>query len=309
MTHDFRWPLLALAVSLLATFGMTTNTFASPCSDASAARQVARTIGAIRQAEQRRRCQSGGGFFGGFFDGCQSLAYQRQQLSSDLVYLKRSARACERKNADDRPSARRRNRSEPRKEASRRDDNSSERSTKAVVRGGATRMYCVRQTDGYFFPAPNSQFAGTDTYDETLARCQFICDDQKMEVYFLPNASDETDDLMSIKGQSAYNALATAFRYQKARDFRSCDMQRYYRRMQAIEKTKTPPTREAKAKAGDDKYAYTPSVIVTPRAKPERLADGSFPVTKLDTFGERRVRIIGAPFLPETPEIAESIHR
>ena len=168
-------------------------------------------------------------------------------------------------------------------------------------------MYCVRKTDGYFFPAPNSQFAGTDTYDETLARCQFICDDAKMDVYFLPSASAETDDLVSISDQSAYNALSSAFRYQKAKDFKSCDMQRYYRRMQAIEAAKAKPIREAKAEGRKTGSTQIPSVIVTPRTKPERLADGSFPVTNLDGTGERHMRIIGAPFLPAMQELAESI--
>ena len=308
MTDGFRLALIAFVLSLSASICPATAAFASPCSDASAARQVARTISAIRQAEGRRQCHVGVGFLSGFFDGCRSLAYQRQQLTRDLAYLRQSGKACER-NDEGRSTARRRNRSETREEADRRSDSSSERVTRATSSDGATRMYCVRKTDGYFFPAPNSQFAGTDTYDETLARCQFICDDQKMDVYFLPNAADETDDLVSISDRSAYDALPNAFRYQKAHNFKSCDMQRYYRRMQAIEKARAKPIREAKAGDHNNGSAYIPPVIVTPRAKPERLADGSFPVTTLDAPGARHVRIIGAPFLPEMRVLVGPIRR
>ena len=312
MTFDFRSPILAFFLGLFAVTSVATTAIASPCSDASAARQVARTISAIRQAERRRQCRNGGGFFGGFFDGCSNLAYQRRQLSSDLSYLQRSGRACGRQTDEGRATARRRDRAEPRRDR----DTSSRTVTgsPAILKGAAARMYCVRRTDGYFFPAPNSQFAGPETYDETLARCQFICDDQKMEVYFLPNASDETDDLVAISDQTAYSALATAFSYQKAKDFKSCDMQRYYRRMQAIEKARAKPAREPNNGTGKRKDAQTPSVIVVPRAKPERLADGTFADVRPDAglsraSGERRVRIIGAPFMPQMQEMAETIRR
>ena len=308
MIDDVGLPLFAIVLGLLASLALATTADASPCSDASAARQITRSIGAIRRAEWRRRCR-GGGYFSGYFDGCRNLAYQREQLARDLAYLKLSATSCGR-NDDGRTGARRRNRPEHREEAGRGDRGSSRNGAGAspASSGGVTRMYCVREADGYFFPAPNSQFAGPDSYDETRARCRFICDDARMDVYFLPNASDETDGLVAIRDQSAYSALPTAYRYQKAKDFKSCDMQRYYRRMQAIERAGAEPAREAVAP--ESRHPDVSAVIVIPKPRPERLADGSFPATGADVSADhRRVRIVGTPLLPAMRELAESMRR
>jgi hypothetical protein len=96
--------------------------------------------------------------------------------------------------------------------------------------GGHLMLFCVRMSDGYFFPTPNSQFAGYGDYDSTLDRCRFICQDPAMDVFVLDDAGQETDALRPMRGGQLYRELPVAFAYREKPDFRACNFQRYFQR-------------------------------------------------------------------------------
>ena len=78
-----------------------------------------------------------------------------------------------------------------------------------------TRLFCVRLSDGYYFPAPNSQFVGEKDAETTLDRCRYICDTNGIEVYALQDMNLETEEMVSVEGSKSYTELPSAFRYRR----------------------------------------------------------------------------------------------
>lgn len=157
---------------------------------------------------------------------------------------------------------------------------------------GQAMLYCVRLVDGYYFPAPNAQFVNAGYYDNTLDRCRFICNDKAMDVYELDDIGRETEEMASVKTRQSYRDLPAAFAYRDKADFQGCDLPRYYRRANEMRaRTVTPKNMDA-------------AVIPLPQAKPEMVLDGTVtafvPETpKATPAASRKVRVVGAPFLPE----------
>ncbi|MER9181730.1 DUF2865 domain-containing protein [Mesorhizobium sp. M0767] len=60
-------------------------------------------------------------------------------------------------------------------------------------------LFCVRLSDGYFFPAPKSQFAKSDDLKETVDQCRYICDDAGVDLYTLSDATRETEEMVGLE--------------------------------------------------------------------------------------------------------------
>jgi len=148
---------------------------------------------------------------------------------------------------------------------------------------GNLMLFCVRLSDGYLFPAPNAQFVGYGAYDNTLDRCRYICRDQAMEVYVLDDVSLETGALRRLRGGGLYSELPVAYAYREAARFRACDFQRYVRR------------------SGELQLAHDPAerAVPLPTARPETLGAERQRIALSER--PRQVRVIGLPFLPDTP--------
>ncbi len=93
--------------------------------------------------------------------------------------------------------------------------------------GRNTLLYCVRLADGYYFPAPNSQFVGMDFADSALERCRFICDTQDVALFKREDISSESEEMVSIDGERSYGDLPSAFRYREQADFKACNFRKY----------------------------------------------------------------------------------
>ena len=129
-----------------------------------------------------------------------------------------------------------------------------------------TRLFCVRLSDGYFFPAPNSQFVGENHVENTLDRCRYICDTKEIEVYELRDMSLETEDMVSVEGNKSYRELPSAFRYREDQNFEGCDFRRYHRR-----------ANEARARSITP-YNMMDAIIPVPTPRPEpRALAGDLP--------------------------------
>ncbi|PLP60225.1 hypothetical protein CYK37_07910 [Mesorhizobium loti] len=294
--------LSALLIGIFA-FGaaVTSSAFADECS--SLARQIRsggsggvspqqaqlrRQLVAIQALERRRQCS--GRSSGGFFDPCGDLARMRADVLKQMaassggrdpsvLQARYLALGCA---------------PERRERQAARDATPGPMSI-----GSASMLYCVRPSDGYFFPAPKSQFArGTDLKD-TADQCRFICDDPGMEVFALTDPSLETDEMISVAERKPYKELPTAFRYRDAEAFKSCDLRRYYSRVNEMRaRTVTPGNMEN-------------AVIPLPTGRPAQdltglsaagPIDGNTPTPLAlmeEPASDRAVRVVGPAFLPD----------
>jgi hypothetical protein len=167
-----------------------------------------RQVAAIRKLERKYNCQGRSGY--GFFGVCRSLAHR-------LAKIQRQA-------------------SSVRKQGARRDEcvrtlkrGPADNSPKATTLANAA-LYCVRLSDGYFFPAPKSQFISRADIPAASDQCRFICNDAAMALY-TRGIGSESEDMRALDSRARYADLPAAFRYQDDPAFKPCDHQRYYRRV------------------------------------------------------------------------------
>ena len=122
--------------------------------------QLRRQLVAIQALERRRQCSSKS--TGGFFNPCADLARMREDVLRQMVASggRRSVSVLQARYAALGCAPERRERV---REAS-----------GPMSIGGASMLYCVRPSDGYFFPAPKSQFAKDVELQETVDQCRYI---------------------------------------------------------------------------------------------------------------------------------------
>lgn len=291
------WAILVLAFT-----AMTASTaFAEECS--SLARQIRsggsggaspqqaqlrRQLVAIQALERRRQCS--GKSTGGFFNPCADLARMRDDVMRQMsassggrdvssLRVRYAALGC----APER-------RGQPKPQAVR------EASSGSMAIGGTSMLYCVRPSDGYFFPAPKSQFARDSDLKETIDQCRFICDDPSMEVYALTDPSRETEEMISVAERKPYKDLPAAFRYRDAATFKSCDLRNYYSRVNEMRARTVTPGNMANAiiPLPTEKPRQDPIVSTTVAASPAPMALAEEPAAN------KAVRIVGPVFLPDS---------
>ncbi|MEO4001348.1 DUF2865 domain-containing protein [Mesorhizobium sp. CAU 1732] len=150
--------------------------------------------------------------------------------------------------------------------------------------------YCVRPSDGYLFPAPQSQFNKSDYAEEALDQCRFICQDKTMALYRLDNAEQETEEMVSVETKKPYSELPTAFRYQTDEDFKSCNWSRYFAHVDEMRaRTVTPRNLE---------NAMIPTPTFRPAVDRQQVSSVK-DADKPDRSAERKVRLVGPTYLPE----------
>ena len=236
--------------------------------------QLRRQLVAIQALERRRQCS--GKSSGGFFDPCGDLARMRADVLRQMAAASggRDASVLQARYIALGCAPERRERQAARDTAS-----------GPMAIGSAAMLYCVRPSDGYFFPAPKSQFARDTDLKDTTDQCRFICDDPGMEVFALTDPSLETDEMISVAERKPYKDLPTAFRYRDADAFKSCDLRRYYSRVNEMRARTVVWSRLYFASAS---WAHpTNGVIPAPLA----LVEEPVPA--------RAVRVIGPSFLPD----------
>lgn len=278
----------ALLVSLVVLLAMAPRAMANVC-DALRAQlggptrsspevaQLNKQLAAIRAFQRQRACSARNS--GGLFNACGDLARRQAEVQRKIASAARSGGG---RGAAIRARMASLGCTTNSGRQQRRDEG------QAWARGNAM-LFCVRLTDGYLFPAPNSQFVGAEDYELTLSRCQYICDEQQMDVYLLGDSTLETEEMLSIKSRQAYKELSSAFAYREAANFRACDWQRYNRRVnEARARTITPKTVDADA-----------VVLPVPQSRPD--VDGLTAYsdqTAAIATPDRKVRVVGAPYLP-----------
>lgn len=250
----------------------------------SRATQIRRQIAAIQATERQRSCTAGKVAAGGLFNTCRGLARQRDKAQRALA------------NAKSNGSSHLRARYQALGCGSGSRTASNERSKKPdIAKQGASRYagntlyYCVRPADGYFFPAPNSQFGKRDYSELALEQCRFICEDPTMAVYILRDAESEAKDMVSVETNTLYGELPTAFRYQTEK-FKTCNWPRYFAQINALRvRTVTPRNM---------KNAIIPLPTFRPREEEDPLL-ASTQSPQIQEESPRAVRMVGPRFLPD----------
>jgi hypothetical protein len=177
----------------------------------SAQSSMERQVASIRKLEQQRQCSTRSK--SGFFNACRDLANRRQALLLQ-VNRARGSNMLDCIPMNDRASA------------AHRPPPSSK------IAGSA--LFCVRLKDGYFFPAPRSQFMDRKELPSAVDQCRFICNDPAVDLYQLSSFELETEDMVSVDRRRPYRELPNAFKYRSEADFVLCDHQRYYRRVEEL---------------------------------------------------------------------------
>ncbi|WP_435053432.1 DUF2865 domain-containing protein [Mesorhizobium caraganae] len=134
--------------------------------------QLRRQLAAIQGLERQRRCTAQSAT-GGFFNACADLAKCRTQVQRQIAGAAISGRDTSGLQArlvalGCAPAARQQ----------------KQRPAGAMI-GSNSMLFCVRLSDGYFFPAPKSQFVQGDDVKEMVDQCRYICDDAGVHLYTL----------------------------------------------------------------------------------------------------------------------------
>ncbi|MCG7509322.1 DUF2865 domain-containing protein [Mesorhizobium retamae] len=183
-----------------------------------------RQLAAITRLEQQRRCSAAS--LGGFFNACRDLAFSKAGIEDRLSKLGAgSARGAERLRA----RYSRRNCAPARKQRAPETTQAIAQAPKQRV-SGRGMFFCVRLQDGYYFPAPNSQFVGPGYAESLLDRCRYICNGDNVDLYMLADPAQETEEMVSVSQKQPYKDLPAAFRYRDASDFTQCNFRNYHLR-------------------------------------------------------------------------------
>jgi hypothetical protein len=260
---------------------------AASASNSSAA-QIRRQIAAIRVIERQRACTAATAATGGLFNACSGLSKRRATAERKLAAARSGggstaslrarykALGCESRSPRPRPA---------RQERPVKPDTPLRSGPKYA---GDTLFYCVRPSDGYFFPAPKSQFARTNYPDVAVDQCRFICEDPAMALYLLEDSELEIEEMVSVETKTPYRELPTAFRY-RTENFKTCNWSRYFTRVHELRaRTVTPRNLE---------HAIIPIPKFRPDTRPPQpmVATGESP----EQSAPRNVRIVGPKFLPD----------
>lgn len=250
--------------------------------------QLRRQLAAIQGLERQRRCTAQSAT-GGFFNACADLAKSRAQVQRQIAGAAISGRDTSGLQArlvalGCAPAA----------------GQQRQRPAGAMI-GSNSMLFCVRLSDGYFFPAPKSQFVQGDDVKEMVDQCRYICDDAGVDLYTLGDPSLETEEMVALGTRKPYKDLPAAFKYRDDATFRTCDVKRYSRRVAELRARTVTPANMSNA------------IIPLPSAKPDLGTVAQIPRIDADApeargaaqqqsvvslAGERPVRMVGPAFFP-----------
>lgn len=261
----------------------------------SKAAQIRKQIAAIRANERQRSCTAEKVAAGGLFNTCRGLAQRREAAERELANTKGSS------GAGNRLMGRYRAlgcaaRSRPALKTS---SDRSEAARKSGSRYAGNALYfCVRPSDGYFFPAPNSQFGKKDYARIASEQCRFICEDSSMALYVLEDPDLETGEMVSVETNTPYRDLPSAFHYRDEK-FARCNWPRYFALIDELRaRTVTPRN-------------LTNAIIPLPTFRPQQQDTVLTSAYSAETVEDahREIRMIGPIFLPEKNSSFREISR
>jgi hypothetical protein len=278
MKQGYRIRLNAAVLGLfLLLAGPASQSLAGSCKASGAeATRLARQVAANLALANRHDCGSGSAAF-----ACREIAARIVQAKQMLA---RSEPACKPQVPPTVAGAARKTTT---KAASNRPATRKMPETARAMPGSGT--LCVRLSDGYYFPTPNSGFQTKPVETATLAaQCRFICETADMDVFARDTTSGLPADMVSLTTGKRYDALPQSGRYRQASSAQACDMGRFYRAALQAESAPSPALKEGSA-----------SEAVAALGHPALFQDVSLRGTTTDMpRASRKVRVVGPTFLP-----------
>jgi len=162
----------------------------------------------------------------------------------------------------------------------------------ASAQPGRMETMCVRLSDGYYFPSPNSGYGRERDMDKIAVQCKFICEDAEMDVYRMTGAERIADEMVSLTTGKRYADLPGAGAYRVAVPVRTCNMARYYKT--ALARSPVIQTVDLGVSA-EDPVVPVPMLAMNMSLMSDVGLRGS---RSLVTDRPRKVRIVGPAFLP-----------
>ncbi len=247
--------------------------------------RLQRQIAANRSFEQKHGCAVGGGF------ACREIAGRISAASGKLANLRGSAPICQ----SDKAVA-----------AGKIERGNVRLATRQPKLPARMETRCVRLSDGYYFPTPNSGFGPAGDLPALTAQCRFICDDPAMDVYRI-GADRDADTMISLTTGAAYADLPNAGDYRTAAASKTCDMARFYKAALA-DKQATPEGSgvaqvDPRLKAEDDQEVEATTEVYAEGTASTQLAlwdDMPLRGTRsLSLDLPKKIRVVGSAYLPE----------
>lgn len=273
--------------------------------------QLRRQLVAIQRLEKQRRCSAKDSKVGFFFNPCADLIQSKAAVQRQIASASNSGRDTSGLRARfvalgcaSTPKKQERQKAQPQQEQAQQ-RSTPKTGSDGMKYAGSPMLFCVRLSDGYFFPAPKSQFAKKDDLKETADQCRYICDDVGVDLYTLSDVSRETEEMVALETRKPYVELPTAFRYRDDANFKACDVKRYNQRVAELRARTVTPANMANA------------IIPLPTAKPDlgtvaQIPESEAPDAKVPEVkgaaqhqsieklaGTRPVRVVGPAFFPE----------
>lgn len=236
--------------------------------------RLQRQIAANRAFLVKYNCAAGATF------ACREIAGRIAETSARLARLSGGEQVCAKPVIAERAPARR---AQPA---------AARTTTAGYALAAKIETRCVRLSDGYSFPTPNSGYNTGSDMDAIAAQCKFICDDPAMDVYRMTSAGN-TDEMISVTTGATYSELPHAGAYRTASPLKTCDMNRFYKTVLA----KTPAAGTVASAEVDSQTEQSAEEAVMDVAL---LGDvGLRGTTSFVPAPPRKIRIVGAAFLPE----------
>ena len=285
---------LSLLFLFLIAFLATSPALAALCSDSSLISQdsaLKRQLAAVKNLERSRKCTAENAQ-GGFFNACRDLAQRRGDIQSKLQSNSAALARCSGSNAVS-AALQKRTVKAPLSAGVKKTDNARTASQFLGQYSGTPLLFCVRLSDGYYFPAPHSQYAKSDQIKETLAQCSFICETSEVNLYVLNDPAAETSGMLSVDRRETYGSLPAAYRYQTDRNFSKCNWDRYNSYIQQVKFSREKPKKNKVIAV-----SKTASAQATP-VDNESLAEAAPERDMTEELADRNVRIIGPEFLQQ----------
>lgn len=282
------------AISLLMTAAsFSDSTIAASCGSGMSVQSPAMTmlqrqLSALRSIERGRGCKPGD-TSGGLFNACREVGVKISEVQQELRATAAANRECE-VQVQAAPSRRHtKSRAKNVMTAARTVDTQPVTSAPKEVRGPKHALqYCVRLSDGYYFPTPNSQYKQKGGTDAALIQCKMICKTDAMAVY-INDQNKNAADMVSVLTGEVYADLATAYNYHGAGSFERCDWNGYVRKISSRLAARKQSKRLVDV--GLPKQGAKPDV------DPVNISE--IPSQPLRPDPARSIRIVGPAFIPD----------
>ncbi|WP_010657925.1 DUF2865 domain-containing protein [Brucella anthropi] len=253
-----------------------------------AVKMLQRQLSALRAIQRGRGCKPGESG-GGLFNACREVGMKISEVQQELSAVSAIDRECRAESRAEasgikRPKAT--NASSPAGLA-RTGPSADEKQEK--IRGARKSLqYCVRLSDGYYFPTPNSQFSQKGGTDAALVQCRMICDTIAMAVY-VNDQNEEASEMISVANGQPYADLPTAYDYHGEGDFKRCDWNGYVAKVAELHAARKRPKQLKNVE------------IPLPDARPEEdvTAVAEIPSTQFRQAPIESVRMVGPAFIPD----------